>query len=74
MDVQLLLVATPIAIGLLARLTRRSPLAHTDVVRSLRDLLTLRMVLRDSSPKERMKLLAAHRRWRVAEPGRRARP
>ncbi|MFE5686899.1 hypothetical protein [Streptomyces sp. NPDC056512] len=67
MDTHLLLVAVPIAIGVLTRLMRR-PLVHTEVARILRDLLTLRMVLRDSSPRERKNLLDAHRRWKAADP------
>lgn len=73
MDAHLLLVAAPIAIGLLSRLMRR-PLVHTEVARGLRDLLTLRMVLRDSSPRERKTLLDAHRRWRAADLERQSRP
>ncbi|MEU5659979.1 hypothetical protein ABZ802_30795 [Streptomyces sp. NPDC047737] len=72
MDLHLALVATPVVLGLLARLARRPQAALADLARSLRDLITLRMVLRDTDPDQRADLLSAHRAWR-ADPTSRAR-
>ncbi|GGS28354.1 hypothetical protein Snoj_45210 [Streptomyces nojiriensis] len=64
MNHQLAWIAAPFVLGLLVRLLRgphRSPAA---LLRGLRDLVTLRMVLRDTDPEQRGELLAAHRAWR----------
>ncbi|PWI05759.1 hypothetical protein DIZ27_37375 [Streptomyces sp. NWU339] len=53
-----------IVLALLTALLRRK---LAGLARHTRDLITLRMVLRDSDPGERVELLAAHRKWR-AEP------
>ncbi|MCX5009980.1 hypothetical protein OG765_03120 [Streptomyces sp. NBC_00555] len=67
MNLQLALIAAPFVLGLLVRLARGPRRAPAALVRGLRDLVTLRMVLRDSDPDERAGLLEAHRSWR-AEP------
>jgi hypothetical protein len=48
------------------------PAQHTlpELARHLRDLLTLRMVLRGTKPSERAALLDAHRAWRTEPPPR----
>ena len=58
------IAAAPIVLGLVSRLLRR-PYARTpDFLRAVRDLITLRMVLRDTEPDQRAELLDAHRDWR----------
>ena len=57
-------IAAPIVLGLLARLLRRPQYALADLARATRDLITLRMVLRDADPDQRAELLDAHRSWR----------
>ncbi|MCC3774596.1 hypothetical protein [Streptomyces sp. UNOB3_S3] len=49
----------------LCLLRRRSQPVLMFLVREVRDLVTLRMVLRGSEPDERADLLAAHRKWRA---------
>ncbi|MGW2137648.1 hypothetical protein ACWCW2_16765 [Streptomyces sp. NPDC001773] len=58
-------IAAPILLGLLARLLRRPHGALAGLARSLRDLITLRMVLRDTDPDQRADLLHAHHAWRI---------
>lgn len=67
------LIGSPVVLGLLVRLLRRPQGALTELVRNARDLITLRMMLRDSEPNERGDLLDAHRGWRI-EPTRPPRP
>jgi hypothetical protein len=64
MTLHMALIGSPVILGLLVRLLRRPQGALTELVRNTRDLLTLRMVLRDSEPAERGDLLDAHRGWR----------
>ncbi|MFE7445885.1 hypothetical protein ACFU7X_36165 [Streptomyces chartreusis] len=59
------LIAAPVVLGLLARLLRRPQGALADLVRAARDLITLRMLLRDTDPCQRVELLDAHRAWRT---------
>ncbi|MFE6869300.1 hypothetical protein ACFVFS_22450 [Kitasatospora sp. NPDC057692] len=61
----------PFVMGLIAvlRLLRGRSGAARRTSLLLRDLLTLRMVLRDTEPDQRAELLRAHRAWR-AEPRR----
>jgi hypothetical protein len=68
MTTHLALMGLPVLAGLLIRLTRRSRPWPTTMARDLRDLLTLRMVLRDSEPLQRSQLLAAHHAWRTEPP------
>jgi hypothetical protein len=68
MTTHLVLIGVPVVVGLLIRLTRHPRPWPTATARDLRDLLTLRMVLRDTEPPQRSELLAAHRDWRT-EPG-----
>jgi hypothetical protein len=69
MTTHLALIGVPIVVGLLIRLTRHPRPWPTAIAHDLRDLLTLRMVLRDTDPPQRSELLAAHRDWRT-EPSR----
>ncbi|MEU3888689.1 hypothetical protein [Streptomyces sp. NPDC029041] len=68
MTLQLALLAVPFVLGLLIRLARRPQHALAGLGRSLRDLITLRMVLRDTAPDERAELIEAHRAWRTERP------
>ncbi|MFE7647487.1 hypothetical protein [Streptomyces phaeoluteigriseus] len=61
----LAMIAAPLVLGALARLLRRPHRALADLTHTLRDLITLRMVLRDSDPEQRADLLDAHRDWRT---------
>ncbi|MEU6805667.1 hypothetical protein [Streptomyces neyagawaensis] len=61
----LVMIAAPLVLGLLARLLRRPRRAVADRTRIFRDLITLRMVLRDSDPGQRADLLDAHHDWRT---------
>lgn len=57
----------PLLIPVLAlafRFLRRPTPWVTEAARALRDLITLRMVLRDTEPAERADLLDAHTDWR----------
>ncbi len=65
MTTHLALIGVPLVVGLLIRLTRHPRPWPTAIARDLRDLLTLRMVLRDTEPQQRSELLAAHRDWRT---------
>lgn len=67
MNETLLIGAAPLLLVTLIRLlAARRPYRPTGALREVRDLVTLRMVLRDSLPGERGVLLDAHRDWRVA--------
>ncbi|MGW2248028.1 hypothetical protein [Streptomyces hirsutus] len=67
MNETLLISAAPLLLVTLIRLlAARRPHRLTGALREVRDLVTLRMVLRDSLPGERGVLLDAHRDWRVA--------
>jgi hypothetical protein len=61
----------PLLIPVLAlafRLLRRPLPWVSEAARALRDLITLRMVLRDTEPAERAELLDAHNDWRSTTP------
>ncbi|MFD5476410.1 hypothetical protein [Streptomyces hawaiiensis] len=64
MPEHVLLIVITLGAGLLIRLVRRPRHAPADLVRTVRDLITLRMILRDTAPDERAPLVAAHRAWR----------
>lgn len=67
MNENLLIGAAPLLLVTLIRLlATRRPHRPISALREVRDLITLRMVLRDSQPGERGLLLDAHREWRVA--------
>ncbi|MFG2874743.1 hypothetical protein ACGFYU_06990 [Streptomyces sp. NPDC048337] len=70
-NAQLALIAAPVVLGLLVRLVRAPHRWPAALARGLRDLVTLRMVLRDTEPEQRAELLEAHRAWRdePATPG-----
>ncbi|MFI7129190.1 hypothetical protein ACIBQ1_26050 [Nonomuraea sp. NPDC050153] len=61
----IVLIATPVVAGLLARLLRRPHGVLASLTRDLLDLISLRMVLRDTEPGQRATLLNAHRAWRA---------
>ncbi|MEV7444486.1 hypothetical protein AB0O22_25690 [Streptomyces sp. NPDC091204] len=63
-------VGAPVVLALLGRLVRGRQHPRTEFLRGLRDLLTLRMVLRDTAPEERAELLGAHLSWRLGRSGR----
>ncbi|MER6202279.1 hypothetical protein ABT234_33555 [Streptomyces sp. NPDC001586] len=63
-------VGAPVVLALLGRLVRGRQHPRADLFRGLRDLLTLRMVLRDTAPEERAELLGAHLSWRLGRSGR----
>ncbi|MGJ5797606.1 hypothetical protein ACSCB1_00115 [Streptomyces europaeiscabiei] len=62
------LIALIPALALLIRLMRRPSFWVSDTARALRDLITLRMVLRDTEPEQRADLLDAHHSWRSKTP------
>ncbi|MDQ1031515.1 hypothetical protein QF035_009097 [Streptomyces umbrinus] len=65
MSIELALVSAPaLLVGVLVVRRRKAQSKTLGLVRELRDLITLRMVLRDAKPNQREKLLAAHRKWR----------
>ncbi|NRQ40239.1 hypothetical protein HII36_51720 [Nonomuraea sp. NN258] len=64
-------LSIPILLGLLARLLRRPRNTLRDLACELRDLISLRMVLRGTRPSQRADLLRAHRAWRTASRQRR---
>ncbi|MFE7901014.1 hypothetical protein ACFU3E_26625 [Streptomyces sp. NPDC057424] len=72
MSEHVLLILVPLAAGLLIRLLRRPRHTPADLVRTVRDLITLRMILRDTAPDERAALIAAHRAWRNQPSARRS--
>ncbi|SPF07460.1 hypothetical protein [Streptomyces sp. MA5143a] len=63
----LAMLGGPALAGLLLSVlrSRRPP---TQRVRILRDVITLRMVLRGADPHERRKLINAHHQWRTDQP------
>ena len=65
MNVHLTLIALPVALAWFARLLRRPGRSLADLAPILRDLITLRLVLRDTEPDQRAALLNAHRSWRT---------
>ncbi|MFD2415602.1 hypothetical protein [Amycolatopsis pigmentata] len=69
MTIHLALIGAPVVLGVLVRLARRPQPTLTRLAREIRDLATLRMVLRDSEPEQRGELLAAHRDWRIGARG-----
>ncbi len=73
MAIHMMLFSTPVVLTVLVRVLRRPQPRMAALARDLRDLITLRMVLRDSDPCQRGGLLDAHRRWRAESPGRPAR-
>ncbi|MGI5292929.1 hypothetical protein ACQEVF_57795 [Nonomuraea polychroma] len=71
------LLAAPAVVGVLARLLRRPHGVMADIARGLLDLVSLRMVLRDAAPEQRVTLLNAHHAWRTTvaiRPGQTMRP
>ncbi|MFD5775509.1 hypothetical protein ACG2OD_06735 [Streptomyces sp. PDY-4] len=73
MPEHVLFIVTPVAVGLLIRLIRRPRHMLADLAGIVRDLITLRMILRGTAPDERSALIAAHRAWRH-QPTMRRRP
>ncbi|MFF5020238.1 hypothetical protein [Streptomyces sp. NPDC001165] len=65
MNLHAVLITAPVVLCLVARLLRRPQHALADLARALRDLVTLRMLLRDTDPDQRAALLNAHRAWRT---------
>ena len=61
-----LLICAPAILALLVRRSRRGESIAAELARIIRDVLTLRMVLRDSEPHERHRLVIAHNTWRTA--------
>ncbi|MFF2185148.1 hypothetical protein [Streptomyces sp. NPDC058155] len=65
MTIELALASGPVLLMAVLVLRRRKAQAKpVGLVRDIRDLITLRMVLRDAEPDQRERLLAAHRKWR----------
>ncbi|WFB11325.1 hypothetical protein LRS74_33030 [Streptomyces sp. LX-29] len=65
MTIELVAASGPILLVAVLVLRRRQALSKpVGLVRGVRDLITLRMVLRDAEPDQRESLLAAHRKWR----------
>ncbi|MFJ9752367.1 hypothetical protein [Streptomyces chartreusis] len=61
----LLLICAPAVLALLVRRSRRGESITAELARIIRDVLTLRMVLHDSEPCERRRLITAHSNWRT---------
>ncbi|MDX3225447.1 hypothetical protein [Streptomyces sp. ME19-01-6] len=73
MTIELALVSGPVLLlGVLVLRRRKAQSKPVGLVRDVRDLITLRMVLRDAKPDQRESLLAAHRKWRC-EPAKKPR-
>ncbi|MDX2530920.1 hypothetical protein [Streptomyces europaeiscabiei] len=73
MTTELALASAPVLlVGVLVLRRSKAQSKAMGLVREIRDLITLRMVLRDAKPNQRERLLAAHREWRV-EPTRKQR-
>lgn len=73
MTIELAAASGPVV--LVAALVLRRRKTHSkpvELVRDVRDLITLRMVLRGAKPDQRESLLAAHRKWRC-EPAKKPR-
>ncbi|MET9475954.1 hypothetical protein ACFYWN_45260 [Streptomyces sp. NPDC002917] len=66
MTLELALTSGPVLLVavLVLRRRRKAQSKPVGLVRDVRDLITLRMVLRDAKPDQRESLLAAHRKWR----------
>ncbi|MGW1626290.1 hypothetical protein [Streptomyces sp. NPDC002172] len=60
-----LLICAPAILTLLVRRSRRGESIVAELARIIRDVLTLRMVLQDSEPGERQRLITAHSNWRT---------
>ncbi|MFE9605560.1 hypothetical protein [Streptomyces hokutonensis] len=60
-----LLFCAPAVLALLVRRSRRGESIAAELARIIRDVLTLRMVLHDSEPGERQRLITAHSNWRT---------
>ncbi|MFF1263582.1 MULTISPECIES: hypothetical protein [unclassified Streptomyces] len=60
-----LLICAPAVLALLVRRSRRGESIAAELARIIRDVLTLRMVLHDSEPGERQRLITAHTNWRT---------
>lgn len=66
MTIELALASSPVLLVVVLVLRRRKTQSKSvGLVRDVRDLITLRMVLRDAKPGQRVSLLAAHREWRA---------
>ncbi|MFE5300663.1 hypothetical protein [Streptomyces sp. NPDC056632] len=65
MTIELAVASVPVLlVGVLVLRRRKAQSKTMGLAREIRDLITLRMVLRDAKPDERVRLLAAHRKWR----------
>ena len=66
MTIELALTSGPVLLVavLVLRRRRKAQSKPVGLVRDVRDLITLRMVLREAKPDQRESLLAAHRKWR----------
>ncbi|MFD9410100.1 hypothetical protein ACFWBN_24230 [Streptomyces sp. NPDC059989] len=65
MTIELVLASGPVLlVAVLALRRRRAQSKPVGLARDVRDLITLRMVLRDAKPGQRESLLEAHRKWR----------
>ncbi|MDX2623621.1 hypothetical protein ABZ516_33015 [Streptomyces sp. NPDC019826] len=73
MTIELALASAPVLlVGMLVMRQRKAQSKAMGLVHEIRDLITLRMVLRDAKPNQRERLLAAHRKWR-SEPTKKSR-
>ncbi|WP_033322337.1 hypothetical protein [Streptomyces yerevanensis] len=73
MTIELAVASAPVLlVGMLVLRRRKARSKTMGLVREIRDLITLRMVLRDTKPDQRERLLAAHRKWRF-EPAKKSR-
>ncbi|MEU3190688.1 hypothetical protein ABZ686_08570 [Streptomyces sp. NPDC006992] len=64
MTIELAAASGPALLVAVLVLRRKAHPKPRGMVRDVRDLITLRMVLRDAEPAQRASLLAAHRKWR----------
>ncbi|WP_328793591.1 hypothetical protein [Streptomyces sp. NBC_00273] len=65
MTFELVVASGPVLLVAVLLLRRRKAQSKpVGLARDVRDLITLRMVLRDAKPGQRESLLAAHRKWR----------
>ncbi|MDX3026177.1 hypothetical protein [Streptomyces acidiscabies] len=65
MNMELAVASAPVLlVGVLVLRRRKPPSKTMGLVREIRDLITLRMVLRDTKPHQRERLVEAHRKWR----------
>lgn len=65
MDPHLFLLAAPVVLGILTRLLRQPRRDPAEISRCVRDLISLRMVLRGTDPAQRIALVYAHQQWRA---------